>query len=382
MRKKNFTLILNHFDKEHFGKDFVLVPFYIQQVYDVNVTIVYPRTHLNEDMSESIRGIKLHPIQHAEGKNMTLYFLKIVWYLLLNAKKIDTLMTFHIFMKAGRIPLLYKLLNRKGKAYVKLDIPTYVIERVSNFFKEEGFNAKIKKKLYRSYFKSVDLFSCESSEAYNLLVNNSQLGAYFKEKLIILENGCDNLLIEELGVLPRTFDEKENIILTVGRLGTFEKNTELLLEALKDVDFHDWKAYLIGPVREEFEPYVSTFFTENPQLKDKIIFTGAIYDKKTLWEYYSKAKVFVLSSRTESSGIVLYEAKIFKNYIISTPVGASADVIADGCGELTDIADPKPITEILNRITSGEQNVDVYDNIDSTQLYWSKQVRVLSSVIE
>lgn len=380
--KKNFTLILNHFDKEHFGKDFFLIAYYIKSVYDADVTIVYPQTHLNEDMPQTLRGVKLHPIKHAENKSLNIYFLKIIRYLFSNAKKIDTLMTFHIFMKAGRIALAYKLLNPKGKSYVKLDIPTYIIDRVSNFFKEDGLKAKIKKSFYKAYFNKVDLFSCESTDAYNLIMENQFLGSYFRNKLVLLENGCDDELIKETGVEPKSFEDKENAFITVGRLGTFEKHTELIMEALKNTDLKDWKFYMIGPVEENFKPYVEAFFNENQHLKDKVIFTGGIYDKKALWEYYSKAKVFVLSSRTESSGIVLYEAKIFHNFIVSTPVGAVNDVIADGCGCITDMDDPAVLSDILNSITSGDRKTDVYKNIDTSNLYWSNQVKLLKHLFE
>ncbi|MBK5719349.1 glycosyltransferase [Dysgonomonas sp. Marseille-P4677] len=382
MKKKNFTLILIHFDKEHFGKDFFLLPFYIKQVYDMDVTIVYPQTHLNEDMPTTLRGVKLYPIKHAENKSLNLYFLKVAFYLFKNARKIDVLMTFHIFMRAGKIALLYKLLNPKGKSYVKLDIPIYIADRISAFFNNGGIKAKLKKKAYKSYFKNVDLFSCESTDAYNRLFNDESLAPYFKDKLIILENGCDDQLIGELGVSARGFDEKENVFITVGRLGTFEKHTELFMQALEKTGMKGWKAYLIGPIQEEFKEYIDNFFLRNPHLKENVVFIGAIYDKKILWDIYSKAKVFVLSSRTESSGIVLYEAKIFKNYIVTTPVGASADVVGDGCGCTTDMNDPAVLSDILNSIILGKRKIDVYEGIDITQLYWSNQVKKLNLILK
>lgn len=380
--KKKFTLILNHFDKEHFGKDFFLIAYYIHLVYGLDVTIVYPQTHLNEDMPKTLRGVTFHPVKHGENKSLNIYFLKIISYLFRNARKIDCLMTFHIFMKAGRIALVYKLLNPRGKSYVKLDIPTYVADRISDLFKEQGFKSRIKQRFYKSYFNKVDLFSCESSDAYERIMGDELLRLYFKDKLIILENGCDDELIVGSGIVPKSFAEKENIFMTVGRLGTFEKHTELILGALKNIEMKDWKFYMIGPIEEHFKPYIDTFFLENPHLKDKVIFTGAIYEKKTLWEYYSKAKVFILSSRTESSGIVLYEAKIFHNYIISTPVGAANDVIADGCGCITDMNSPSAMADVMDEIISGNRNIDVYEGIDTSKLYWSNQVKLLKKLIE
>ncbi len=139
----------------------------------------------------------------------------------------------------------------------------------------------------------------------------------------------------------------------------------------------DWKAFLIGPVTDEFKPYIDNFFAENPELKEKIIFTGPIYDKKALWEFYARAKVFILSSLTESSGLVLYEAKFFKNYIVSTPVGAAHDVIAGGYGTITAMHDPQVMGDILTGIVHGERDIDIFGKMDITKLYWSNRVKVL-----
>ncbi|MBB4037193.1 glycosyltransferase involved in cell wall biosynthesis [Dysgonomonas hofstadii] len=373
MKRKNFTLILNHFDDDYLGRDVFLVPYYIQKECGYNVTIVYPQTGSNQNLPGTYRGITLHPIKHGDNKSPHIYFLKVAAYLIKNAKKIDILMSLYILMKSGRIALLYKLLNPKGISFVKLDIPTYMVERVSAFFKDKGAKARFKKIFYRAYFKRVNLFCCESSDSLDLLLKDD-LNPYFRDKTILFENGCDDDLIKELGITTKSFEEKENIFITVGRLGTYEKHTDLLLQGLKNIDFKDWKAYLVGPVKEEFKPYIDKFFKENPLLKEKIIFMGPIYDKKELWEFYNKAKVFILSSLTESSGLVLYEAKFFKNYIISTPVGAASNVIADGCGILTDMHDPQIMANILNEITAKEREINVYDNIDTLKLHWSSQV--------
>ncbi|WP_108822996.1 glycosyltransferase [Dysgonomonas sp. Marseille-P4361] len=379
MKKKNFTMILNHFERMHLTRDTFLVPYYIGLECDFDVTIVYPRTENNTDLPDVYRGVKLHPISHGVNKSSHSFFFKVVLYLIKNARRIDILMTLFILMGSGRISLLYKLLNPKGISYVKLDIPTYMVGRVSSLFKDQRLKEKLKKQFYIAYFKRVNLFSCETSDAYDLLVNDEQLAPYFKDKTMLLENACDDILVNEIAVKPKSFEEKENIFITVGRLGTKEKRTEFLLEGLKHTEFKDWKAYLIGPINNEFTEYKDNFFKENPHLIDKIIFTGAIYDEKILWEYYSRAKVFILTSSTESSGLVFYEAKIFHDYIVTTHVGAARDVIIDGCGKITDMHDPKILGEILSDITSGKINIDTYQNIDTSGLFWSNRIKLLKA---
>lgn len=382
MKKKNFTMILNHFEKIHLTRDTFLVPYYIGLECDFDVTIVYPRTENNTDLPDVYRGVKLHPISHEVNKSSHSFFLKVVLYLIKNARNIDILMTLFILMGSGRISLLYKLLNPKGISYVKLDIPTYMVGRVSSLFKDQRLKEKLKKQFYIAYFKRVNLFSCETSDAYDLLVNDEQLAPYFKNKTMLLENACDDILVNKIAVKPKPFEEKENIFITVGRLGTKEKRTEFLLEGLKHTEFKDWKVYLIGPINNEFTEYKDIFFKENPHLINKIIFTGAIYDEKILWEYYSRAKVFILTSSTESSGLVFYEAKIFHDYIVTTHVGAARDVIIDGCGKITDMHDPKILGEILSDIASGKISTDVYNNIDTADLFWSNRIKLLKARLD
>lgn len=57
---------------------------------------------------------------------------------------------------------------------------------------------------------------------------------------------------------------------------------------------------------------------------------GPIYDKKSLWEFYNRAKVFILTSRFEGYPLVLTEAKRFRNYIVSTELDASEDLLENG----------------------------------------------------
>lgn len=72
------------------------------------------------------------------------------------------------------------------------------------------------------------------------------------------------------------------------------------------------------------------FFMRNPSKKESVFFVGPIYDKKSLWEFYNRAKVFILTSRFEGYPLVLTEAKRFRNYIVSTELDASEDLLENG----------------------------------------------------
>ncbi|RHR99019.1 glycosyltransferase [Parabacteroides sp. AF14-59] len=190
-----------------------------------------------------------------------------------------------------------------------------------------------------------------------------------------MPNGFDEEYLKKMHIHERLFEEKENLILTVGDLGRDQKNTQMLLRALEKIDLGEWKVYLIGPICELFEKYIEDFYMKCPNKKEQVLFTGPIYDKKQLWEYYNKAKVFVLTSKFESFALVLNEAKRFRNYLISTPVGAFRDLCDNGkLGISVSQNADEELAERLNEVILGELEIDVYNDYDVTSLSWERMV--------
>ena len=186
-----------------------------------------------------------------------------------------------------------------------------------------------------------------------------------------MTNAFDEESWQALKIPEKSFAEKENLIITVGRLGTKQKNTEMLLEALKLTKLDSWQIALIGPIEPTFQSYLNHFFQENPTLKTSVVFTGAIYEKQQLWEYYNRAKVFVLTSEWESFGIVLTEACRFHNYILSTPVGNAEHIIsASGQGEIIPVNDSVYLANTLQSIIDGTKEIIPHKpNIGSSLSY-------------
>ena len=69
---------------------------------------------------------------------------------------------------------------------------------------------------------------------------------------------------------------------------------------------------------------------QNPQLLEKVIFTGEIADKQALNAEYQKAKIFCLTSRLESFGLVFAEAASHGCFIITSDVVSAKDVTGNG----------------------------------------------------
>ena len=374
MKKKQLHLFFNHFEQEHFGKDVFLVPYYLGKRLNCEVTIVYPLTKTNKSFPSVMYGVHLVPLKLIHGFPWWIRNIKNLFYLWKNAQKIDILMCFHHTPLTEFRVLLYKHFNPNGVAYVKLDMG-----KMEDFYSSKELNNPFRRKLTSNFLDKVDILSCETTGIYNLLKTTSNPKFQYGNKLVLMPNGFDEELLCSYNIKEKSFEEKENLMITVGRLGTSQKNTEMILRALSKVDMHDWTFYLIGSVEKDFEAVIETFYQENPDKRDSVVFTGPIYDKKQLWEYYNRAKVFVLTSRWEGSPIVFPEAKRFCNFIVSTEVWAYYDITDRGrLGFPIPQEDDVTLASVLAEITSGNRIINICGEYDVQQLSWLFMVKCLN----
>lgn len=381
MKRKNLTLVFNHFEQEHLGKDVFLVPYYLGKQLDYDVTIVYRATKTNKNFPHNINGVKLVPLDISDDITIPFYKRNInsLKYIIKYAKQIDLLMCFHHDLLTELRICLYKFFNSKGKAYVKLDLGDLVNRKESR----KIFKRWCRNKLKCTFLNKVDILSCETTYIYNQLKESCYAHYQYGDKLVLMPNGFDEDLLNKFQIKENKFEEKENIFVTVGRLGTFQKNTEMILEALAKVDMKNWKFYLIGPIEDSFKKNIDDFYERHPNKKTSVVFIGPIYSKKDLWEYYNKAKVFVFTSRHESYGLVLNEANRFKNYILSTPVGAYYDITDnEKYGSSLKQEDANFLAKKLQQLIDGTLNIDVYKDFIPSEISWEQQIQKLSAKIK
>ncbi len=370
--KKSFVTIFPETENFHLVKDVGQIPYFMGKTGEYDSTIVsYKNSPEYPYLEKEVKGLKISFIPRS-GK--FLYSdVSILKYLFSESKNIDVLNLFHFKKDNLLYLLLYKILNPKGKTYVKLDIDLIFFKNYNSFFFS---NFKLKNHLLKSLTKLhlnlTDLFSIETEEAREYLI---QIYPELEGKLICIPNGVDDELINS-SISLKTFEEKENIIITVGRIGTTQKNSELLLESIKLTDLRDWKVYFIGDIEESFKNTISNFFETYPHLKDQVFFTGNISDRKQLFEFYNRAKIFCLTSRFEGFPIAFAEASYFGNYIISTPVSGSSYVTDSGRLGILAEAKPEAIAGAFGKaVSEGYLNRDVDQEIKDyarLNLTWQK----------
>lgn len=120
--------------------------------------------------------------------------------------------------------------------------------------------------------------------------------------------------------------EKENIVLFVG--GDFQrKGVDILRKSVDKVakQIPDVRYVVIGKNSDKmnFEPHPS------------FELLGPIFDKDLLSQYYRKAKVFVLASRFEPLGHVLWEAMSFSAPVIVAQAGGMPETVKEGYNGFT-----------------------------------------------
>lgn len=325
-QKTNFVTIFTDTENFHLVKDVGQLPYFMYRTegYDAEL-ITYKNNKEYPYLNHEVKGLKLSFIP---DRGRFFYFeIGIASYLWFASKSVDILNLFHFKKDHLLYLLIYKTLNPKGKAYIKLDMDILFFKDYNAFlYSKYSLKNSLLKGITKWIFKLTDVFSVETEEARDYLV---KVYPELAQKLIYIPNGVDNLYLE-VEIKLKSWEEKENIIITVGRIGSFQKNTELLLEALKDVELKDWKVYILGPVEESFQSYIEKYFKTYPHLAERIIFSGNITDRKELFEWYNRAKIFCLTSRFEGFPITFPEALYFGNYIISSYVSSVNQITNNG----------------------------------------------------
>ena len=141
----------------------------------------------------------------------------------------------------------------------------------------------------------------------------------FSDFLVVLtkDDSKNYSFVKNIEVIPNflhinetpNLEEKENIILAVGRLHPV-KQFDLLIKLFSKLDTN-YKLYIIGEggERKKLENLIKKLKLEN-----KVFLKG---QQKDIYKYYKRAKILVLTSKYESFSNVLLEAMYFGCAIVS-----------------------------------------------------------------
>lgn len=332
----NFTVLYPDCENVCLIKDVGMIPYVLHKNYHYESVIVTNKKEDEYPYLEEISGVSLEYLD-SRLHNST---LAGCIYLMKKSKKIDVLQLYHPTSSRNYVWIaLYKVLNPKGKIYLKMDLDCELIEKFE--YNKKGIKGKIKRKL----LSGCDIISSEMEQIAK------KITLEWNRKIEYIPNGCYQ---KNQNLIP--YENKENIICTVGRIGTYQKGTEILLESFKMYSQQgDWKLRIIGEIDKGFLTWLQKFKEENEDIFEQITFTGKIIDRSQLEEEYAKAKIFCMPSRFESFGIVYLEAMRNGCYVISTEVDPIGELLKKKWGMVVPIDDIEKLAEVLLRITNDEE---------------------------
>lgn len=262
-------------------------------------------------------------LDYFEG--VTLYFLPCseelthmqaaVQYVAKNYMDIDLLFLFGPRLEYIELAHVYKALNPNGIIYLKLDANSGWVNALP--LDDEG---------YAHFLGTADIVSCESRKLQRFIFNK------WRRRIEYIPNGIYSSFYPAMRECR--YEEKENMILTVGRIGSDQKNSHVLLYAFA-MSFpyfkEKWELVMVGSVTPEFRQFFDEFCREFPEIARYIRLTGHIDDREQLCTYYRKAKIFALTSYMEGGcPNVFAEAAGFGCTVITTNIDAALDVTDNG----------------------------------------------------
>lgn len=368
MKKKVLAYSVD-FQRMYFNKDLFMIPYYVARGKGLPLEFCYGFNMGDCNIPNSYRGVQLRTSNRKKVSNLH-EFLDIFRFILPQASNIDTLFVVGIsFLHLLRI-WIFKKINKDANVLIFGDMePQQASDIVStDFYRKKSIIGSIKQKLADFCFNN-SILLVANPESFKIMKTIYEKRKW--EGLVHFYPCLDDELCNQLSIQQKAWDEKENIIVCVGRIGCYQKNTEMILNALQNVDLKDWKIYMIGPITATFDvskdngfqKIIDQFFIENPKHVGKLIFTGPILDTKTVLEFYNRAKVLLMTSRHESYGNVYSEAAAMGCYIVSTDVGGASltsnnwefgtKIEQENSKELSE-----KLTDIVNnRVTINPQNM-------------------------
>ena len=275
-----------------------------------------------------------------------------------NYKKMDVLILHGMYRQTLEFLAAYRKLRPDGIVYCGLDLNKYWMKQFD-----------WKNPLIQNFANQCDIIATSCTSMRDAL--NLNPDANFPCRY--LPNGFYNP-----ANIPVVADSntKENIILTVGRIGTEQKNNEEILIAFAAVSeaLKDWKLRLIGPIESEFEDVINEHFKSRPDLKSRITFTGPITNKNELYNEYAKAKVFALTSIYEGGSPNVYAEALFHGCMfVTSDIDAASDITSDGSlGVSYKTGDFEALANALVKICTQADKNKIKEHIPKALAYGNK----------
>ena len=313
-----------------------------------NVTVFCPKSERLKDIKLSYSVFQVpsvKPLFFSVSVALAVMTRREIKYL--KEHKIDVLhvhspfMMGHIMMWLGR----------------KLNIP--VVATFHSKYYDDALNVTHSKLLAKILVNLIVDFYCRVDEVWACSKSTAEtLRSYgFNGEISVMENGVEPMPegdIESFAAKARTLvnvPEGKKVLLFVGQQ-IWHKNLRLFLDTVKALaDKRDDMIAVIagtGYDEKEIKKYASSL-----SLGDKLIFTGEIDDRKTLFGLYAMADLFFFPSVYDNAPLVVREAAMAGTPSLLTRGSNSAEIIEDGVNGYLAENDVGAMTDKIEEIFDG-----------------------------
>lgn len=307
-----FATIFTKFSRVHLTKDVGMIPIEASQCSGFDTSLLIYRDKGEKIDNPYGNNITLSPI---DATSVVSYYMKLFFFVL--RSEITHINIYHVNKETFFFIFIFKILLNK-KIYLKLDFDD---RGLANFIADIK-NKKIKWVIKRNILSLVDLTSIETDGGYTDLMT-----VWPNKKLCVVPNAISPLTVSRF-ISPMKYNERDKVIVIVGRIGAFQKNHEMVVDALNQIRLQNgWKIKFIGPVLDEFKSKLDDI-KRHPDT-DSIEILGD-QERECVLSLYSTSRFFLMTSRYEGFSLAMAEAAYFGNVIISTPVNAVDELTSNG----------------------------------------------------
>ncbi len=338
-----FATIFKNFEKVHLTKDVGMIPAAFGSVSGCLVYLIYwDKT-----------GKKIH---HDYGDNFILtplsakskYDFMFRAFMFSIKNRVTIIHLFHLKRETYLLAFFFKLLGKK--IYLKMDMDSTRFPRLEQLLSQKF---SLKSILLRGLLRLPDVISTESKQFFNVLHEFE----FLNDRVIYFPN---SIYIPTVSCLPLPWEERANRILVVGRIGDYQKNTELVLQALSYIDnTNNWEVLFIGPITSEFSNSLLDFYQDKPFMKDSVKYIGVL-DRKSVFDYYSNSKIMLVTSRWEILSLAMVESSYMGMALLTTNVDGSE--ILTNNGELGEIIDNESTEQLKSALLKIFNTSNFYDD--------------------
>ncbi len=385
-RSASFCTLFPGYKDFHFYKDPGQIPYRLSlRGYDSRV-VCFGKS---ADFPITGKHLRIEPLH--DGYLSRKFNAGLILYLLKNSGKIDILNLFHYTWSSLFSAFIYKIVNRRGFVYLKLDDCVFAREGINAEIRDidllslngSGMKARLKNHIAGRFFTTkVDLWSIEDERSREILEARY---SFCRGKLITVYNGHT----ADMQGAPEYSDlsDKENNIVTAGRLGSFQKAVEVLLEAYTAVaEDSDYNLHLAGPSTPQFRIDLEKYLNDNPMLINRVFYHGAL-SRDDLYRLLNRSRIFCLPSRFEGLAIVYPEAMYYGNVVVTTNHVSLIPVIETySTGVAVDRDDSSGLAQAILKLISNPGQMDQMSEkahkVSSTIFNWENIINGLVDSIE